>query len=120
MTAHGRFHATARSSSSPGPGRRRTQAEPRRPLWLAQNSAALRVAEAHKTPYAPLRAEPLAGHLEAAWEYATPPRTECERRAALVGIDASVAAWLGMTADEPVAIHKARYAIDQGKWATGA
>jgi len=54
---------------------------------------------------------PLAGHLKSNWEYATPLRTECERRAALVEIDALVAVWLGMSADELIAIHKARYAI---------
>ena len=31
-----------------------------------------------------------------AWERDTPLRTECERRAALVEIDALVAVWLGM------------------------
>ncbi|GAA1202219.1 DNA methyltransferase [Streptomyces rhizosphaericus] len=54
---------------------------------------------------------PLAGHLKPTWEYGTPLRTEYERRAALVEIDALVAVWLGMSADELVAIHKARYAI---------
>ncbi|MEK8145150.1 hypothetical protein NKH18_38405 [Streptomyces sp. M10(2022)] len=54
---------------------------------------------------------PLAGDLKPTWEYATPLRTEYERRAALVEIDALVAVWLGMSADELVAIHKARYAI---------
>ncbi|MGP4049290.1 class I SAM-dependent DNA methyltransferase [Streptomyces sp. 2A115] len=54
---------------------------------------------------------PLAGHLKPHWEYATPLRTEYERRAALVEIDALVAVWLGMSADELIAIHKARYAI---------
>ncbi|MEF9907521.1 class I SAM-dependent DNA methyltransferase [Streptomyces sp. P9-A2] len=57
------------------------------------------------------RVKPLTGHLKSAWEYITPLRTEYERRAALVEIDALVAAWLGMSADELVAIHKARYAI---------
>ncbi|MDT0346588.1 DNA methyltransferase [Streptomyces litchfieldiae] len=54
---------------------------------------------------------PLAGHLKPTWEYATPLRTEYERRAALVEIDALVAVWLGMSAKELLAIHKARYAI---------
>lgn len=54
---------------------------------------------------------PLAGNLKSAWEHATPLRTEYERRAALVEIDALVAVWLGMSADELIAIHKARYAI---------
>ncbi|MFG3290143.1 class I SAM-dependent DNA methyltransferase [Streptomyces sp. NPDC048179] len=54
---------------------------------------------------------PLAGQLKATWEYGTPLRTEYERRAALVELDALVAVWLGMSAEELIAIHKARYAI---------
>ncbi|MER7717910.1 class I SAM-dependent DNA methyltransferase [Streptomyces flaveolus] len=54
---------------------------------------------------------PLASGIKKEWEYGTPLRTEHERRAALVEIDALVAAWLGMSADELIAIHKARYAI---------
>ncbi|KUL36436.1 hypothetical protein ADL22_24400 [Streptomyces sp. NRRL F-4489] len=54
---------------------------------------------------------PLAGGIQKSWEYGTPLRTEYERRAALVEIDALVAVWLGMSADELIAIHKARYAI---------
>ncbi|MFF3716184.1 DNA methyltransferase family protein [Streptomyces prasinus] len=54
---------------------------------------------------------PLASGVTAEWEYGTPLRTEYERRAALVEIDALVAVWLRMSADELIAIHKARYAI---------
>ncbi|GGZ57831.1 hypothetical protein GCM10010371_16630 [Streptomyces subrutilus] len=54
---------------------------------------------------------PLAAGLKSTWEYDTPLRSEYERRAALVEIDALVAVWLGMSADELMAIHKARYAI---------
>ncbi|TBO60581.1 class I SAM-dependent DNA methyltransferase [Streptomyces kasugaensis] len=54
---------------------------------------------------------PLAAGIQKTWEYGTPLRTEYERRAALVEIDALVAVWLGMSADELIAIHKARYAI---------
>ncbi|MFE5326613.1 Eco57I restriction-modification methylase domain-containing protein [Embleya sp. NPDC056575] len=54
---------------------------------------------------------PLCGRLERAWGYSVPLRTEYERRAALVEIDALVAVWLGLNADELVAIVKARYAI---------
>ncbi|MFE9646439.1 Eco57I restriction-modification methylase domain-containing protein [Streptomyces sp. NPDC006365] len=57
------------------------------------------------------RVAPLAGHLKSAWEYATPLRTECERRAALVELDALVAVWLGVTADQLVAIYKSRYPV---------
>ncbi|MFB7371194.1 class I SAM-dependent DNA methyltransferase [Streptomyces sp. NPDC056222] len=54
---------------------------------------------------------PLAGHLKGAWEYDTPLRTEYERRAALVELDALVSVWLGITADQLVAIYKSRYPI---------
>ncbi|MFE9937958.1 DNA methyltransferase family protein [Streptomyces hirsutus] len=57
------------------------------------------------------RVAPLAGHLKTAWEYATPLRTEYERRAALVETDALVAVWLGVTADELVATYRSRYHI---------
>ncbi|MFD9952794.1 DNA methyltransferase [[Kitasatospora] papulosa] len=57
------------------------------------------------------RLAPLASGIAKGWEYGTPLRTEYERRAALVEIDALVAVWLGMSADELIAIHRARYAI---------
>ncbi|MEU4278031.1 class I SAM-dependent DNA methyltransferase [Streptomyces tanashiensis] len=55
--------------------------------------------------------KPLAAGLTSAWEYATPLRTEHERRAALVELDALVSVWLGITADQLVAIYKSRYPI---------
>ncbi|WP_338104028.1 class I SAM-dependent DNA methyltransferase [Streptomyces globisporus] len=55
--------------------------------------------------------DPLAGHLTNTWEYDTPLRTEHERRAALVELDALVSVWLGITADQLVAICKSRYPI---------
>ncbi len=57
------------------------------------------------------RVAPLAEHLKPVWEYPTPLRTEYERRAALVEIDALVAVWLGMSDKELLAVHKTRYAI---------
>ncbi|MFC8533334.1 class I SAM-dependent DNA methyltransferase [Streptomyces sp. NPDC057249] len=54
---------------------------------------------------------PLASGLTATWEYATPLRTEYERRAALVEIDALVSVWLGITADQIAAIYKTRFPI---------
>ncbi|MFC9084759.1 class I SAM-dependent DNA methyltransferase, partial [Streptomyces sp. NPDC057062] len=55
--------------------------------------------------------KPLAAHLKPTWDYDTPLRTEYERRAALVEIDALVAVWLGITADQLVAIYKSRYPV---------
>ncbi|MGW4159212.1 class I SAM-dependent DNA methyltransferase [Streptomyces sp. NPDC004788] len=51
----------------------------------------------------------LAAGLKSSWEYATPLRSEHERRAALVELDALVSVWLGITADQLVAIFKSRY-----------
>ncbi|MGX4688661.1 class I SAM-dependent DNA methyltransferase [Streptomyces sp. JNUCC 63] len=53
--------------------------------------------------------KPLAASLTPTWEYGTPLRTEYERRAALVELDALVSVWLGITADQLVAIFKSRY-----------
>jgi hypothetical protein len=55
--------------------------------------------------------KPLATHLQRVWSYETPLRTEYERRAALVEIDALVSVWLGITADQLVAIYKSRYPV---------
>lgn len=55
--------------------------------------------------------EPLAGQLQPSWEYKTPLRTEYERRAALVELDALVSVWLGITADQLVAVYKSRYPV---------
>ncbi|MBQ1157832.1 class I SAM-dependent DNA methyltransferase [Streptomyces sp. A73] len=55
--------------------------------------------------------KPLAAHLTPTWEYDTPLRTEYERRAALVELDALVSVWLGITADQLVAIYKSRYPV---------
>ncbi|MFD8864041.1 class I SAM-dependent DNA methyltransferase [Streptomyces sp. NPDC059590] len=53
--------------------------------------------------------KPLATGLKPTWEHNTPLRTEHERRAALVELDALVAVWLGITADQLAAIFKSRY-----------
>ncbi|MGV9697284.1 Eco57I restriction-modification methylase domain-containing protein [Streptomyces sp. NPDC003470] len=53
--------------------------------------------------------KPLAAGLKSTWEYSTPLRSEHERRAALVELDALVAVWLGITADQLAAIFKSRY-----------
>src|SRR5205814_1311423 len=45
------------------------------------------------------------------WRSVSPLRSELERRAALVEIDAIVAVWLGIGIDELVAILRARYPI---------
>ncbi|WP_353941184.1 DNA methyltransferase [Streptomyces sp. HUAS MG91] len=47
------------------------------------------------------------------WTRTTPLRTEFARRAALVEIDALVAVWLGITAEELVAMYDARFPVLQ-------
>ncbi|MFF7166534.1 class I SAM-dependent DNA methyltransferase [Streptomyces sp. NPDC008086] len=51
----------------------------------------------------------LAGHLTSEWNHETPFRTEHERRAALVELDALVSVWLGITSDELSALCRTRY-----------
>lgn len=51
----------------------------------------------------------LSAPLMPTWEFDTPLRTEYERRAALVEIDALVSVWLGITADQLAAIYRSRY-----------
>ncbi|MEU3172081.1 class I SAM-dependent DNA methyltransferase [Streptomyces sp. NPDC007000] len=53
--------------------------------------------------------KPLAADLKPTWQYGTPLRTEHERRAALVELDALVAVWLGISADQLAAIFRSRY-----------
>ena len=54
---------------------------------------------------------PPLGAVGPAWEWATPLRTERERRAALVEIDALVAVWLGIGIEELIAVLRSRYPI---------
>ncbi|MGA5795215.1 class I SAM-dependent DNA methyltransferase [Streptomyces cellulosae] len=54
---------------------------------------------------------PLAAHLKSSWDHKSPLRTEYERRAALVELDALVSVWLGITADQLATIYKSRYAV---------
>ncbi|MFB6942113.1 Eco57I restriction-modification methylase domain-containing protein [Streptomyces sp. NPDC060286] len=56
---------------------------------------------------------PLAEGVGPAWNRDTPLRAEFARRAALVEIDALVAVWLGISADELVAMYRARFPVLQ-------
>jgi hypothetical protein len=51
------------------------------------------------------------GDVTQTWQRSTPLRTEYERRAALVEIDALVAVWLGITEEQLEAIYPARYPV---------
>ncbi|WP_225849912.1 class I SAM-dependent DNA methyltransferase [Streptomyces sp. HPF1205] len=119
----GRSHLqTSEARKMPAP-------DPKHPLASALLLRALRL-NALTSHYAPLWAElfdprwagyedwanpdwpylkPLAAGLTPTWQYGTPLRTEHERRAALVELDALVAVWLGITADQLTAIFRSRY-----------
>ena len=78
------------------------------PLWADLFDRQWATDEGWANPDWP-RLAPLAAGLTPTWQYATPLRTEYERRAALVELDALVAVWLGITADQLVAIFSSRY-----------
>ncbi|MFD8129094.1 class I SAM-dependent DNA methyltransferase [Streptomyces mirabilis] len=120
---------TGRSNLHVSEARKMPAPDPRHPLAPALLLLTLRL-NALTTHYAPLWAElfdhrwagdedwanphwpllkPLAAGLKPTWEYTTPLRTEHERRAALVELDALVSVWLGITADQLVAIFNSRY-----------
>ncbi|MFI0037928.1 class I SAM-dependent DNA methyltransferase [Streptomyces mutabilis] len=120
---------TGRSNLHVSEARKMPAPDPHHPFTPALLLRTLRL-NALTTHYAPLWAElfdprwagyedwanpdwpylkPLAAGLKPTWEYSTPLRTEHERRAALVELDALVAVWLGITADQLAAIFKSRY-----------
>ncbi|WP_406372737.1 class I SAM-dependent DNA methyltransferase [Streptomyces sp. NBC_01550] len=122
---------TGRSHLQVAEARKMPAADPAHPLAAALLIRALRL-NTLTTHYAPLWAElydtywasyedwanphwphlkPLTAGLTATWEYDTALRTEYSRRAALVELDALVAVWLGITADQLVAIYRARYPV---------
>ena len=51
------------------------------------------------------------GHVDDAWSWDTPLRTDMERRAAFVEIDALVAVWLGFEIEEFLAAYESRFAV---------
>jgi hypothetical protein len=61
----------------------------------------------------PETAPPLTEGVAATWTRDTPLRAEFARRAALVEIDALVAVWLGISAEELVAMYDARFPVLQ-------
>ncbi|WP_405790966.1 class I SAM-dependent DNA methyltransferase [Streptomyces sp. NBC_00029] len=61
----------------------------------------------------PSGVRPLTDGLGPTWTVRTPLRSEFARRAALVEIDALVAVWLGISADELVAMYRARFPVLQ-------
>ncbi|MFF0451085.1 class I SAM-dependent DNA methyltransferase [Streptomyces sp. NPDC004609] len=78
------------------------------PLWAELFDLRWSGYEGWANPDWPLL-NPLAANLKPTWDYTTPLRTEHERRAALVELDALVSVWLGITADQLTAIFKSRY-----------
>lgn len=51
------------------------------------------------------------GEIAPEWSFDTPLRMERARRAALVELDSIVALWLGMTAEQLIAIYRSRYPV---------
>ncbi|GHC86974.1 restriction endonuclease subunit M [Nocardiopsis terrae] len=51
------------------------------------------------------------GDVHDVWGWSTPLRSECDRRAALVEIDALVSCWLGVSSDQLVEIYRSRYPV---------
>ncbi|KOU31401.1 restriction endonuclease [Streptomyces sp. WM6373] len=120
---------TGRPSLQTSEARKMPAPDPKHPLASALLLRSLRL-NALTSHYAPLWADlfdpqwagyedwanpnwpylqPITANLTPNWEYSTPLRTEHERRAALVELDALVAVWLGITADQLTAIFKSRY-----------
>ncbi|MDX2524101.1 DNA methyltransferase family protein [Streptomyces europaeiscabiei] len=120
---------TGRSHLQVAEARKMPAPDPKHPLAPALLLRSLRL-NALTTHYAPLweelfdprwagyedwanphwpRLKPLAAGLKRTWEYSTPLRTEQERRAALVELDALAAVCLGITADQLVAIFTSRF-----------
>ncbi|KOV62892.1 hypothetical protein ADK64_22545 [Streptomyces sp. MMG1121] len=56
---------------------------------------------------------PLTDGVSPAWHFNSPLRSELSRRAALVEIDALVSVWLGISADQLVAMYRARFSAMQ-------
>ncbi|MGE7434793.1 Eco57I restriction-modification methylase domain-containing protein [Kitasatospora sp. NPDC001175] len=65
------------------------------------------------TPGKPGELQPITHNLGPTWTRETPLRAEFARRAALVEIDALVAVWLGIEADELVAMYRSRFPVLQ-------
>ncbi|MFI7364030.1 hypothetical protein ACIBO4_18030 [Streptomyces sp. NPDC050149] len=80
------------------------------PLWQEVYQPTWRQSEAWATPW-PDPMTPLADSLTPTWNTGVPLRTELERRAALVELDALVSVWLDITADQLVAIYASRYGV---------
>jgi hypothetical protein len=75
------------------------------PLWQ-QDTWAAAANWSKETP-------PLNEGVESTWTRDTPLRTEFSRRAALVEIDALVAVWLGVSADQLLALYEGRFPVLQ-------
>ncbi|MEV7398894.1 DNA methyltransferase [Streptomyces sp. NPDC091267] len=82
------------------------------PLWEELYSS-MRKGDAWVASRWPTATPPLTQGIGPTWTRDTPLRTEFARRAALVEIDALVAVWLGISADELVAMYNARFPVLQ-------
>ncbi|WP_405959259.1 class I SAM-dependent DNA methyltransferase [Streptomyces sp. NBC_00868] len=83
------------------------------PLWSELHTDAWRSDSWAATSVWPSELPALVASISLMWTRHTPLRGEFERRAALVEIDALVAVWLGISADELVAMYRARFPVLQ-------
>ncbi|AQS69865.1 Eco57I restriction-modification methylase domain-containing protein [Streptomyces pactum] len=83
------------------------------PLWEELYDSVWQQDTWAASTYWPEGTPPFAEGVTATWTRDTPLRTEFARRAALVEIDALVAVWLGISADELVAMYDARFPVLQ-------
>ncbi|WP_121710580.1 DNA methyltransferase [Streptomyces sp. E5N91] len=82
-------------------------------LWKELHDSAWQEDTWAAPEYWPEDTPPLTSGVTDTWTRDTPLRTEFARRAALVEIDALVAVWLGISADELVAMYDARFPVLQ-------
>ncbi|MGC9404943.1 Eco57I restriction-modification methylase domain-containing protein [Streptomyces sp. DZ1-3] len=94
------------------------------PLWNGLYSAAWLLDEWAIFSGGETACAPLAAGISPTWDANTPLRTELERRAALVEMDALVAVWLGVSAGELAAIYRARFPVlqqyEENMWFDGS
>ncbi|MFG2565089.1 Eco57I restriction-modification methylase domain-containing protein [Streptomyces sp. NPDC048567] len=83
------------------------------PLWEELYAPAWQEDSWAAAPRWPDDTPPLTEGVGPTWTRDTPLRAEFARRAALVEIDALVAVWLGISADELVAMYRARFPVLQ-------
>ncbi|MGW9208111.1 hypothetical protein ACWGR4_14100 [Embleya sp. NPDC055664] len=81
------------------------------PLWNELFEATWPNEEGWAVEWPFAKRAPLCAGLVEVWDPSSPLRSEFERRAVMVEIDALIAVWLGITADQISAIYQGRYPV---------